>query len=414
MIDEVRGDCRALETRRAARFAATGTRSPTRRGRSGTRSTTRASDAELRRRDQHPVHVGHDGVPEGRHALAPQHPQQRLLRRPPARLHRGRPRVRARALLPLLRDGAWATSERRRTASTHRDPGAGVRARRPRCRRCRTSAAHRSTACRPCSSPSSRSPTSRSYDLSSLRTGIMAGLAVPGRGDEARRGRDAHGRGHDHVRHDRDVAGVDHDPARATTSSAARRRSARCMPHVEMQIVDPETGPRRPARRAGRGVHPRLLGDARLLGRARADRGGDRRAPAGCTPATSATMDDDGYVAIVGRIKDMVIRGGENIYPREIEEFLYTPPRHRRRPGDRRARREVRRGADGLGAAACRRRRASRSRRVREFCAGQLAHYKVPRYLHLTDEFPMTVTGKVRKVEMRERSIELLRLDGTD
>ena len=77
-----------------------------------------------------------------------------------------------------------------------------------------------------------------------------------------------------------------------------------------------------------------------------------RRAPAGCTPATWPTMDDDGYLNIVGRIKDMVIRGGENVYPREIEEFLYTHPDIADVQVDRRARREVRRGADGLGAAA--------------------------------------------------------------
>ena len=74
-------------------------------------------------------------------------------------------------------------------------------------------------------------------------------------------------------------------------------------------------------------------------------------ATAGCTPATSRVMDDDGYVNITGRIKDMVIRGGENIYPREIEEFLYTHPDIARRPGHRRARREVRRGAVRLGPA---------------------------------------------------------------
>ena len=68
-----------------------------------------------------------------------------------------------------------------------------------------------------------------------------------------------------------------------------------------------------------------------------------------------ATMDDQGYVRIVGRIKDMVIRGGENVYPREIEEFLYTHPADRRRPGDRRARRALRRGTDGVGDPARRR-----------------------------------------------------------
>jgi fatty-acyl-CoA synthase len=121
------------------------------------------------------------------------------------------------------------------------------------------------------------------------------------------------------------------------------------------------------------------------------------------------TMDDDGYVAIVGRIKDMVIRGGENVYPREVEEFLYAHPdiddvQVVGVPDDRYGEElmawvRLRPGADELTIEA-----------LRDFCAGKLAHHKVPRYLHLTDEFPMTVTGKVRKVEMRERAREILGL----
>ena len=122
-----------------------------------------------------------------------------------------------------------------------------------------------------------------------------------------------------------------------------------------------------------------------------------------------AVMDEEGYLAITGRIKDVVIRGGENVSPREIEEFLYTHPDIldaqvigvpdpvygeelmawvRMRPG-----------SAPLTAEA-----------LREFCQGKLAHYKIPRYVHITDEFPMTVTGKVRKVEMREHSVKLLGL----
>ena len=122
-----------------------------------------------------------------------------------------------------------------------------------------------------------------------------------------------------------------------------------------------------------------------------------------------ATMDDDGYVNIVGRIKDMIIRGGENVYPREIEEFLYTHPDVADVPGDRRARRAVRRGDHGLGAAA-RGRDARRTRTLREFCRGKIAHYKVPRYVKFVDEFPMTVTGKVQKFKMRELAVEELGL----
>ena len=122
-----------------------------------------------------------------------------------------------------------------------------------------------------------------------------------------------------------------------------------------------------------------------------------------------ATMREDGYVNIVGRIKDMVIRGGENVYPREIEEFLYTHPSiadvqvigvpDERYGEELMAWVVLKPGAEPLTAEA-----------VKEFCSGRLAHYKVPRYVHIVDGFPMTVTGKVRKVEMREQSVGLLGL----
>jgi fatty-acyl-CoA synthase len=125
-----------------------------------------------------------------------------------------------------------------------------------------------------------------------------------------------------------------------------------------------------------------------------------------------AVMDSDGYVSITGRIKDMVIRGGENIYPREIEEFLYTHPDvldaqvigvpDERYGEELMAWVRLRPGAPELTIEA-----------LREFCTGKLAHYKIPRYLHLVDEFPMTVTGKIRKVEMRERSGDILRSGGS-
>jgi fatty-acyl-CoA synthase len=120
-----------------------------------------------------------------------------------------------------------------------------------------------------------------------------------------------------------------------------------------------------------------------------------------------ATMDDEGYLSIVGRIKDMVIRGGENVYPREVEEFLYTHPDivdaqvigvpDERYGEELMAWIRVRPGADPLSAEA-----------LRDFCNGKLAHYKVPRYVHVVEEFPMTVTGKVRKVQMRAEALEVL------
>ncbi|RNL78968.1 AMP-binding protein [Nocardioides marmorisolisilvae] len=122
-----------------------------------------------------------------------------------------------------------------------------------------------------------------------------------------------------------------------------------------------------------------------------------------------AVMREDGYALIVGRIKDMVIRGGENVYPREIEEFLYTHPDvedvqvvgvpDERYGEELCAWVRLRAGAEPLTAEA-----------VREFATGKLAHYKIPRYVLVVDEFPMTVTGKVRKVEMREESVKQLGL----
>ena len=120
-----------------------------------------------------------------------------------------------------------------------------------------------------------------------------------------------------------------------------------------------------------------------------------------------ATMDPDGYLNIVGRIKDLVIRGGENVYPREVEEFLYSHPDiadvqvigvpDAKYGEELMAWIVMRPGTEPLTADA-----------VRAFCAGKLSHYKIPRYVHLVDGFPMTVTGKVRKVQMRAEATDLL------
>ena len=122
-----------------------------------------------------------------------------------------------------------------------------------------------------------------------------------------------------------------------------------------------------------------------------------------------ATIDEDGYCNIVGRIKDMVIRGGENIYPREIEEFLYRHPKIE----------EVQvvgvpdpKYGEELCAWIKLKPGAERHapRRSASFCRGQIAHYKIPRYVKFVDGFPMTVTGKVQKFVMREEMIKELGL----
>ena len=121
-----------------------------------------------------------------------------------------------------------------------------------------------------------------------------------------------------------------------------------------------------------------------------------------------ATVDEDGYYRITGRLKDMIIRGGENIYPREIEEFLYTHP-------------EIddvqvigvpdeRFGEEVMAWVMLKPDAAATPDEIREFCRGRIAHFKVPRYVKVTDAFPMTVTGKIQKFRMREMAVEELGL----
>jgi fatty-acyl-CoA synthase len=122
-----------------------------------------------------------------------------------------------------------------------------------------------------------------------------------------------------------------------------------------------------------------------------------------------AVMDVEGYVNIVGRIKDMIIRGGENVYPREIEEFLYSHPDvvdvqvigvpDAKYGEEICAWIQMKPGRQPMDAAA-----------VKVFADGKLAHYKIPRYVHIVDEFPMTITGKVRKVDMRAETVKFLGL----
>jgi fatty-acyl-CoA synthase len=180
----------------------------------------------------------------------------------------------------------------------------------------------------------------------------------------------------------------------------------RAHPHVEIKIIDPETGRTVPRGEPGEFC---TRGYSVMLGYwNQPDRTAEAVDAAGWMHTGDlATMDDAGYLTITGRIKDMVIRGGENIYPREIEGFLHTHPDihdvHVIGVPDERYGEEImawikpRPGATELT-----------SETIRSFAVGKLAHYKIPRYVHIVAEFPMTVTGKVRKVEMRATAIELL------
>ncbi len=190
-----------------------------------------------------------------------------------------------------------------------------------------------------------------------------------------------------------------------------QRRTAtdgRVHPHVESKIVDPGTGEivkrGRPGELCTRGYSVMLgyWGDDDTT---REVIDGDGFIHTG----DLAVMQDDGYCVIVGRIKDMVIRGGENLSPREIEDFLYLHP-------DVEDVQVIGVPDDKYGEELCAwiKMRPDRAPldadAVQTFCAGKLAHYKIPRYVHITEEFPMTVTGKVRKVDMRAETIRLLGL----
>jgi len=250
-------------------------------------------------------------------------------------------------------------------------------------------------------------PDFSKYDFSSLRTGLMAGSPCP-------------------VEVMRKVNTLMHMPeveiAYGMTETSPVSTQTRIdspldkrvstvgliAPHLEIKIVNPATGQVMPVGQPGelctRGYsvmlgywnNPEATGQA--IDAARWMHTGDL-----------ATMDEEGYINIVGRIKDLVIRGGENVYPREIEEFLYSHPKIsdvqvigvpdqkygeeicawvRLKPGEQATEEEI-----------------------RAFCRGQIAHYKVPRYVLFVDAFPMTVTGKIQKFLMRQQSIKDLGLE---
>jgi fatty-acyl-CoA synthase len=247
------------------------------------------------------------------------------------------------------------------------------------------------------------------YDLSSLRTGIMAGAPCPV--EVMQRVVGEMGMAEVTIMYGMTETSPVSTMTRRTDDIERRVSTVgTVMPHVEVQIIDPVSqltvARGTPGELCTRGYSV-MLGywDAPEQTAASIDRAGWMHT------GDLATMDRDGYVAIVGRIKDMVIRGGENVYPREIEEYLYSHP----------AIDDVqvigvpdqKYGEELMAWVRLKPGASLTIEQLRHFCQGKLAHYKIPRYLHLTDEFPMTVTGKVRKVEMRDRSVELLRLGQT-
>jgi fatty-acyl-CoA synthase len=243
------------------------------------------------------------------------------------------------------------------------------------------------------------------FDLSALRTGIMAGSPCPI--EVMKRAVDKM-----HLSQITIAYGMtETSPVsfQSSTDDPLERRVAtvgRIQPHLEVKIVDAEgriVPPGTPGELLTRGYSVMLgyWGDAErtreAIDAARWMHTGDL-----------ATIDAEGYCNIVGRIKDMVIRGGENVYPREIEEFLYGHPKIQDVQvigvPDERYGEEIcawirlRAGAN------------ANEEEIKAFCRDRIAHYKVPRYIKFVDEFPMTVTGKIQKFVMRERTIAELGL----
>ena len=245
------------------------------------------------------------------------------------------------------------------------------------------------------------------YDLSALRTGIMAGSPCP---VEVMKQVQAQ-------MHMHEVA-IAYGMTETSPVSTQTRIGAplakqvgtvgQVHPHVQIKIVDPQTGQVVPVGERGELC---TRGYSVMLGYWDNDEATRTSIDAARWMHTGdlATMDDEGYLNIVGRIKDMIIRGGENVYPREIEEFLYSHPKIQDVqvigvPDEKY-------GEEIMAWVKLREGQAATQDEIRDYCRGKIAHYKIPRYVHFVDAFPMTVTGKVQKFLMREESVKALGLE---
>ncbi|GMR13950.1 MAG: AMP-binding protein [Gemmatimonadota bacterium] len=248
-------------------------------------------------------------------------------------------------------------------------------------------------------------PDFDSFDLTSLRTGIMAGSPCPIEVmrrviDEMNMGEVTIAYGMTETSPGSFQTALD-DPLERRVGTVGR-----ALPHVEVKIIDEE----------GRIVPPGVRGELCTRGYLVMQgywNDGDRTAEAvdgagWMHTGDLATIDEEGYCKIVGRIKDMIIRGGENIYPREVEEFLYGHPKIE----------DVqivgvpdpKYGEQLCAWIKLREGDSSTAEEIQAFCKAQIAHFKVPHYIRFVDAFPMTVTGKVQKFVMRDQSIEALGL----
>jgi fatty-acyl-CoA synthase len=248
-------------------------------------------------------------------------------------------------------------------------------------------------------------PDFAKFDLSSLRTGIMAGSPCPI--EVMKRAVERMHLGEITIAYG--MTETSPVSFQSSTDDPVERRVStvgRIQPHIEVKIVDAE------GRVVPRGIPGELLtrGYSVMLGYWN----DEEKTREAIDPARwmhtgdLATIDAEGYCNIVGRIKDMVIRGGENVYPREIEEFLYRHPKIQ----------DVqvigvpdpRYGEELCAWVRLRDGEAATPEEIRAFCEGQIAHYKIPRYVKFVDAFPMTVTGKIQKFLMREETIAELGL----
>jgi fatty-acyl-CoA synthase len=243
------------------------------------------------------------------------------------------------------------------------------------------------------------------FDLRSLRTGIMAGSPCPI--EVMKKVQSQMNMGEVTIAYG--MTETSPVSTQCATDDPVERRVStvgQVLPHIEIKIVDPE-GKAVPRGETGefctRGysVMKGYWNDAEKTGDAIDEAGWMRT-------GDLATMDEEGYVNIVGRLKDMVIRGGENVYPREIEEFLYSHPKIQ----------DVqvigvpdpRYGEEICAWIKLKAGQTATPEEIREFCKGQIAHYKIPRYIEFVPEFPMTITGKIQKFVMREQTIKNLGL----
>jgi fatty-acyl-CoA synthase len=249
-------------------------------------------------------------------------------------------------------------------------------------------------------------PEFATYDLSSLRTGIMAGSPCP-----VEVMKKVNTLMH---MHEVEIAYGMTETSPVSTQTRAdapldKRVSTvgQVHPHVEIKIIDPVSGQVVPVGTPGELC---TRGYSVMLGYWNNEEATRQAIDAARWIHTGdlAVMDEDGYINIVGRIKDMIIRGGENIYPREIEEFLYTHPKISDVqvigvP-------DAKYGEEIMAWVKLRDGETATTEELREYCRGRVAYYKIPRYVKFVDVFPTTVTGKIQKFVMREQSIKELDL----